>query len=126
MKKGNVLGGVAVAAVAAAGGYYLLRPKPTPQEVRNPVDQQYEELSIAINQLEAEGQQPGANIDSLTLALEALRWNNVADGGDYEQQKRNLYLDAKRNAAMSFRQVLTDRGEEIHIPLLDDVEQINE
>lgn len=117
---------MAAAAAVAAGGYYLLRPVPTPEEVKNPVDQQYEELSIAINQLTAEGQQPGANIDSMTLVLEALRWNSVDDGGEYEQQKRNLYLDAKRNAAMSFRQVLTDRGEEIHIPLLDDVEQINE
>lgn len=126
MKKGTFATGVVVAVAAAAGGYYLLRPKPTPQEVKSPVDVQYEELCIQLNDLNAKAQLEGANIDSLTLVLEDLKWSPVKDGGQYEVQKRNLYLDAKKNVAMTFRQALLDRGQEITNPHLDDVESINE
>ena len=126
MKKGAVLSGVVVAAAAAAGGYFLLRPTATAEDVKNPVDTQYEELSIQLNDLEAKVQQPGANIDSLTLVLEAVKWTPVKDGGDYEAQKRNLYLDAKKNVAMRFRQTSIERGQEITTPFLDDVESISE
>ena len=126
MKKSALLGGVAVAAAAAAGGYFLLRPTATADDVKTPVDTQYEELCILLNDLEAKVQQPEANIDSLTLVLEAVKWTPVKDGGDYEAQKRNLYLDAKKNVAMSFRQAIIKRGEEISVPFLDDVEAIKE
>ncbi len=126
MKKSALFGGVAVAAAAAAGGYFLLRPTATAEDVKTPVDTQYEELSILLNDLEAKVQQPEANIDSLTLVLEAVKWTPVKDGGDYEAQKRNLYLDAKKNVAMRFRQTIIERGEEITTPFLDDVEAIKE
>lgn len=126
MKKGTLATGVALTAVAAAGGWYLLRPQPTPQEVRNPVDVQYEKLCIRLNDLDAKVRQEGADIDSLTLVLEGLRWNPVDGGGEYEEQKRNLYIDAKKNVAMTFRQTLLDRGDSIVQPLLDDVEAISE
>ncbi len=126
MKKATLATGVVVAAAAAAGSYLLMRPKPTPPEVKNPVDVQYEELSIRLNDLNAKVQQEGANIDSLTLVLEGLKWSTVKDGGEYEVQKRNLYIDAKKNVAMTFRQAILDRGEQIANPHLDDVESISE
>ena len=126
MKKGTLATGVVVAAAAVAGGYYMMRPKPTPEEVKNPVDVQYEELCIQLNDLNAKVQQDSSNIDSLTLVLEELRWNPVKDGGQYEVQKRNLYIDAKKNVAMTFRQTMIDRGLEITNPHLDDVESISE
>ena len=94
--------------------------------MKSPVDVQYEELCIQLNDLNAKVQLEGANIDSLTLVLEDLKWSPVKDGGQYEVQKRNLYLDAKKNVAMTFRQALLDRGQEITNPHLDDVESINE
>jgi hypothetical protein len=128
MKKSALFGGVAVAAAAAAGGYFLLRPTATAEDVKTSVDTQYEELSILLNDLEAKVQQPEANIDSLTLVLEAVEWAPVKDGGDYEAQKRNLYLDAKKNVVMRFYQVLIERHkavdtqyEELSI-LLNDLE----
>ncbi len=126
MKRTALFGGVAVVAAAAAGGYLLLRPQPTPQQVKSPVDTQYEELSIQLNDLEAKARQDSANIDSLTLVLEAVKWQPVKDGGDYEAQKRNLYLDLKRNVAFTFRQVLVGRGDSIRNPHIDDPESINE
>lgn len=126
MKKVMLTTGVAVVAAAAVGGYFLMRPKPTPPEVKNPVDVQYEELSIRLNDLNAKVQQEGSNVDSLTLVLEGLRWNPVKDGGEYEVQKRNLYIDAKKNVAMTFRQTIIDRGLEIANPHLEDVESISE
>lgn len=118
--------GAAVVAVAAAGGYLLLRPQPTPEVVSNPVDEQYERLSITLNDLEAQVNRPDANIDSLTLVLDALSWTAVEDGGEYEAQKRNLYIDAKRNVAMAFRQALLSRGDSITNPHIDDPESISE
>ena len=74
MKKGTFFGSVAVVAAVAAGGYFLLRPTATPQEVKNPVDEQYEQLSIQLNDLEAKVKQARANVDSLTDVLETIKW----------------------------------------------------
>lgn len=126
MKKGIVYGSVAVVAAAAAGGYFLFRPLPTDETVKNPVDEQYEQLSVQLNDLEAQVRQPGANIDSLTLVLQNVKWSPVADGGEYEVQKRNLYIDNKKNVAMTFRQVLIGQNREVTNPMLDDVESISE
>ena len=126
MKKSTFAGGVAVVAAAAAGGYLLLRPQPTPEVVKNPVDEQYAELCITLNDLDAKVQQPDANIDSLTLVLEAVSWNPVKDGGEYEQQKRNLFIDAKKNVALTFRKAMLDRGMEITNPHFEDIESINQ
>ena len=116
----------AVVAVVAAGGYMLLKPQPTPEDVTNPVDVQFEQISIQLNDLDAKVQQPNANVDSLTQVLESISWSPVDNGGEYETQKRNLYIDAKRNVAMTFRQVLLGRGDSIINPLIDNPESISQ
>lgn len=126
MKKGTFFGSVAVVAAVAAGGYFLLRPTATPQEVKNPVDEQYEQLSIQLNDLEAKVKQARANVDSLTDVLETIKWSAVKEGGEYEMQKRNLYLDAKRNVAMTFYTVIQEQGLDVSSPLFDDIEAISE
>ncbi len=115
-----------MAAAAAAGGYFLLRPQPTPQEVKNPVDTQYEQLCIQLNDLDAKVRQPEANIDSLTLVLEGIKWTPVKDGGAYETEKKNLYLDTKKNVAMTFYNTLKERGEAVTNPILENIEAISE
>ena len=126
MKKGTFFGSVAVVAAVAASGYFLLRPTATPQEVKNPVDEQYEQLSIQLNDLEAKVKQAGANVDSLTDVLETIKWSAVKEGGEYEMQKRNLYLDAKRNVAMTFYTIIQEQGLDVSSPLFDDIEAISE
>lgn len=126
MKKGTVFGSVAVVAAAAAGGYFLLRPTATPQEVKNPVDTQYEELSVQLNELEAQAKQEGANVDSLVHVLEQVKWKQVEDAGEYEIQKRNLYLDNKKNVAMTFYNIIQENGLDVTSTLLDDIEAISE
>ena len=125
MKKATLMTGTAVVAAAAAAGYFLMRPTPTPDVVKNPVDMQYEQLCIRINTLEAEVQQPESNVDSLFNLLEALRWQRHAND-NYEKQKFNLYLDQKKNAAMTFRKIVHERQLNLSSPLLDDVESISE
>ena len=126
MKRTTVVGGVVVVAAAAAGGYYLMRPTATPETVKNPVDVQYEELCIQLNDLDAKVQQPDANLDSLTLVLKSVKWTPVKAGDKYETQKRNLYLDTKKNVAMTFRKAYQDQGQDISNAFLDDVEAISE
>lgn len=124
--KGKIMTSAAVVAVVAAGGYMLLKPQPTPEDVTNPVDVQFEQISIQLNDLDAKVQQPDANVDSLTQVLESISWSPVDNGGEYETQKRNLYIDAKRNVAMTFRQVLLGRGDSIINPLIDNPESISQ
>ena len=125
MKKATIMTGTVVVAAAAAAGYFLMRPTPTPLTVKNPVDVQYEQLSIRLNELEAQAQQPDANVDSLFNIMDALRWQKGTND-EYEQQKFNLYLDQKKNAAMTFRKVIQERGLELSNPHLDDVESISQ
>ena len=124
--KGKIMTSAAVVAVVAAGGYMLLKPQPTPEDVTNPVDVQFEQISIQLNDLDAKVQQPDANVDSLTQVLESISWSPVDNGGEYETQKRNLYIDAKRNVAMTFRQVLLGRGDSILNPHIDNPESISQ
>ena len=125
MKKATLMTGTAVCAAAAAAGWLLMRPKPTPEEVKNPIDVQYEKLCIRMYDLEAQVQQPDANIDSLFTLLLDLRWQQH-HAGRYEQQKFNLWLDQKKNAAMTFRKVAQERGLPLDNPQLLDVETISE
>ena len=125
VKKATMMTGAAVALAAAAGGYFLMRPKPTPEDVKNPVDVQYEQLCIRMNDLEAQVQQPQSDVDSLFSLLDALRWQPHARNR-YEQQKFNLWLDQKKNAAMTFRKVAQERGLPLDNPHLQDVETISE
>ena len=125
MKKTAVMTGSVVVVAAAAAGYFLMRPTPTPETVKNPVDVQYEQLSIRLNELEAQVQQPDANVDSLFNIMDALRWKKGTDD-KYEQQKFNLYIDMKKNVAMTFRKVIQERGLELSNPHLDDVESISQ
>lgn len=110
---------------AAVVAYLLLRPTPTPEEVKNPVDEQYQRLEIVLNDVEAQALQPESNVDSLFNVMDALRWQQHGRDG-YEQQKFNLYLDHKRNVAMTFRKVIQERGLALSHPHLDDVESISE
>lgn len=125
MKKATLMTGTAVCAAAAAAGWLLMRPKPTPEDVKKPVDVQYERLCIRMNDLEAQVQQPESNVDSLFSLLDALRWQRHASDR-YEQQKYNLWLDQKKNAAMTFRRVAQERGLPLDNPHLQDVESISE
>jgi len=120
-----MIAGTATVAVAAAAGYFLLRPKPTPEAVKNPADVKYEQLCIRLNELEAQAQQPEANVDSLFQLLEGVEWGGEP-ASDYERQKFNLYLDQKKNVAMTFRKVVQERGLELASPHLDNVESISE
>lgn len=124
--KGKIMTSAAVVAVVAVGGYMLLRPQPTPDDVIKPVDLQYEQISIQLNDLNAKVQQPGANVDSLTQVFESISWSPVDNGGEYETQLRNLYIDAKRNVAMTIRKVLLGRGDSILNPHINDPESISE
>ena len=117
--------GSVVVVAAAAAGYFLMRSTPTPETVKNPVDVQYEQLSIRLNELDAQVQQPDANVDSLFNIMDALRWKKGTDD-KYEQQKFNLYIDMKKNVAMTFRKVIQERGLELSNPHLDDVESISQ
>lgn len=125
MKKATLMTGTAVCAAAAAAGWLLMRPKPTPEDVKKPADVQYEKLCIRMNDLEAQVQQPESNVDSLFNLLDALRWQ-PHPRNRYEQQKFNLWLDQKKNAAMTFRKVAQERGLELSNPHLQDVETISE
>ena len=124
-KTGIISGGVLVAGAAAVGAYMLLRPAPTPESVKNPVDEQFQQIEIRLNELEAQVLQPESNVDSLFQLMDALRWQKQGKD-DYEQQKFNLYLDHKKNVAMTFRKVIQERQLEIAHPHLDDVESIEE
>lgn len=95
-----------VVGLAAAVYFLLLKPEPTSMQVKNPVDVQYEQLCIELNNLEAEVVRDSANVDSLADVLKALRWKTVKDGKEYERQKRNLYLDQKKNVALKFYEVM--------------------
>lgn len=125
MKKGTLVAGTAVVAAAAAAGYFLMRPQPTPENVKAPVDEQYQQMVIVLNDLEAKVLQPESNVDSLFRLMDTLRWKKLGTG-EYEQQKQNLYLDHKRNVAMTFRKVVQERGLDVSHPHLDDVESISE
>ena len=124
-KSGILSGGIILAGGAAVVAYLLLRPTPTPEEVKNPVDEQYQRLEIVLNDVEAQALQPESNVDSLFNVMDALRWQQHGRDG-YEQQKFNLYLDHKRNVAMTFRKVIQERGLALSHPHLDDVESISE
>lgn len=118
-----------ISTVAVAGGaaaaYLLLRPTPTPEQAKDPVDDQFAQLEIVLNDLDAKVQQPEANVDSLFRILDTLRWQTIGSKA-YEQQKRNLYIDHKRNVAMTFRKVVQERALDVQHPHLDDVESISE
>ncbi|MBR1415270.1 MAG: hypothetical protein IJ570_05350 [Prevotella sp.] len=124
-KSGILSGGIILAGGAAVAAYLLLRPTPTPEEVKNPVDEQFQRLEIVLNDVEAQVLQPESNVDSLFNVMDALRWQQHGRDG-YERQKFNLYLDHKRNVAMTFRKVAQERGLALSHPHLDDVESISE
>ena len=118
-RTGIITGGITVAGAA----YLLLRPQPTPQEVTNPIDEQFEKLEVVLNDIDAQAQQPDANIDSLFSIVDALRWEPMGKN-DYEKQKFNLYLNHKKDVTMNFRKIIQERGLDISHPHLDDVESI--
>ncbi len=122
-RTGIITGGIAVAGGAAVAAYLLLRPQPTPQEVTNPIDEQFEKLEVVLNDIDAQAQQPDANIDSLFSIVDALRWEPMGKN-DYEKQKFNLYLNHKKDVTMNFRKIIQQRGLDISHPHLDDVESI--
>ncbi|MBR2230814.1 MAG: hypothetical protein IKI19_07560 [Prevotella sp.] len=122
-RTGIITGGIAVAGGAALAAYLLLRPQPTPQEVTNPIDEQFEKLEVVLNDIDAQAQQPDANIDSLFSIVDALRWEPMGKN-DYEKQKFNLYLNHKKDVTMNFRKIIQERGLDISHPHLDDVESI--
>ena len=122
-RTGIITGGIAVAGGAAVAAYLLLRPQPTPQEVANPIDEQFEKLEVVLNDIDAQAQQPDANIDSLFSIVDALRWEPMGKN-DYEKQKFNLYLNHKKDVTMNFRKIIQERGLVISHPHLDDVESI--
>lgn len=122
-RTGIITGGIAVAGGAAVAAYLLLRPQPTPQEVANPIDEQFEKLEVVLNDIDAQAQQPDANIDSLFSIVDALRWEPMGKN-DYEKQKFNLYLNHKKDVTMNFRKIIQERGLDISHPHLDDVESI--
>ena len=122
-RTGIITGGIAVAGGAAMAAYLLLRPQPTPQEVTNPIDEQFEKLEVVLNDIDAQAQQPDANIDSLFSIVDALRWEPMGKN-DYEKQKFNLYLNHKKDVTMNFRKIIQERGLDISHPHLDDVESI--
>lgn len=117
------MGAVVVGGAAAA--YMLLRPVPTPQTVKDPVDEQFEKLEVVLNDIDAQVQQPESNVDSLFNILDALRWEPIGNK-DYEKKKFNLYVDHKKNVAMTFRKVVQERQLDLSHPHLDDVEAISE
>ena len=121
--KGVIVGAVVVGGAAAA--YMLLRPVPTPQTVKDPVDEQFEKLEVVLNDIDAQVQQPESNVDSLFNILDALRWEPIGNK-DYEKKKFNLYVDHKKNVAMTFRKVVQERQLDLSHPHLDDVEAISE
>ncbi len=121
--KGAIVGAVVVGGAAAA--YMLLRPVPTPQTVKDPVDEQFEKLEVVLNDIDAQVQQPESNVDSLFNILDALRWEPIGNK-DYEKKKFNLYVDHKKNVAMTFRKVVQERQLDLSHPHLDDVEAISE
>ena len=104
----------------------MMRPKATPPEVKSPVDTQYEQVSILLNDLNAKVQQPDANIDSLAAILREVRWQTVKEGDEYERQKQNLYLNNKKDVAMTFRKAYLARHLEITDSLFEQIEQISE
>ena len=122
-RTGIITGGIAVAGGAAVAAYLLLRPQPTPQEVTNPIDEQFEKLEVVLNDIDAQAQQPDANIDSLFSIVDALRREPMGKN-DYEKQKFNLYLNHKKDVTMNFRKIIQERGLDISHPHLDDVESI--
>ena len=122
-RTGIITGGIAVAGGAAVAAYLLLRPQPTPQEVTNPIDEQFEKLEVVLNDIDAQAQQPDANIDSLFSIVDALRWEPMGKN-DYEKQKFNLYLNHKKDVTMNLRKIIQERGLDISHPHLDDVESI--
>ena len=124
-KSKGVLSGMAVVVGGAAAAYLLLRPVPTPQTVKDPVDEQFEKLEVALNDIDAQVQQPESDVDSLFRVLDGLRWVPVGNK-DYEKKKFNLYVDHKRNVAMTFRKVVQERQLPLAHPHLDDVESISE
>lgn len=121
--KGAIVGAVVVGGAAAA--YMLLRPVPTPQTAKDPVDEQFEKLEVVLNDIDAQVQQPESNVDSLFNILDALRWEPIGNK-DYEKKKFNLYVDHKKNVAMTFRKVVQERQLDLSHPHLDDVEAISE
>jgi len=125
MKKGPIFLTSAAVVAAAAGGYFLLRPQPTPVDVKAPIDEQYEKMEKTLNDLEAKVQQPESNVDSLFNLMDSLRWTEIGET-EYEKQKANLYLDHKKNVAMTFRKVMQERQLEMSNPHLLDVESISE
>ena len=89
----------------------------------NPIDEQFEKLEVVLNDIDAQAQQPDANIDSLFSIVDALRWEPMGKN-DYEKQKFNLYLNHKKDVTMNFRKIIQERGLDISHPHLDDVESI--
>ena len=122
-RTGFITAGIAVAGGAAVAGYLLLRPQPTPLEVRNPIDEQFEKLEVVLNDIDAKAKQPDSNIDSLFSIVDALQWEKIGNDA-YEKQKFNLYLNHKKDVAMNFCKIIQERGLDISHPHLDDVESI--
>ena len=101
---------IVIAGVAAAVYFFLLKPTETPSEVKNPVNDQDEQLSKRLIDLQAELKAPDSNVDSLVSLLQNLKWETITQDEQFELEKRNLFLDNKKNAAMEFSKVIQERG----------------
>ena len=102
-----------VAIVAAAGIAYLnggFAPK-TDDAVKECIDQQYDSLVTCLNSIPTNFDFfSDQQLDSLADVLASVKWEPIKDGGQLEQEKKELYLTKKKGIAVDMKAVYEQAG----------------
>jgi hypothetical protein len=126
-KTGKIVTTVVVAAAVAGGAYYLIGPSgligpggETDQAIVQKADSLNKALTLQLVDLETEAKDPEINtktLDSLTACLTEVKWQPIANGGDYEAKAKEAFLTKKREVA----KVLADSYERNRITITNDI-----
>ena len=102
-----------VALVAAAGVAYLnggFAPK-TDSDVKERIDVQYDSLVTRLNSIPTNFDFfSDQQLDSLADVLASVKWQDIKDGGQLEQEKKTLYLNKKKGIAADMKAVYDQAG----------------
>ena len=135
-KAGKIATTVVVAAAVAGGAYYLIGPSgilgpggETDNTIVQKADSLNKALTLQLVDLEAEANNPENNtktLDSLTTRLTEVKWQPIANGGDYEAKSKEAFLTKKREVAKALADAYERNRITITHDILKDVSKINE
>ena len=124
---------VAVLGVAVVGGvaaYLIGTGGKTDDTIVKKVDSISQVKTMRLDSLKAEvavaDNQSTRKLDSLTQVLESVKWESVADGGDYEAEAKKKFVTQKRETASAFKQVYDDNRINVESEFLMNIHKISE